>query len=152
MSAPATDVAVAAARGDQPARSSRPLFWSAPSFSRRCTIRYSDVGSTPSSEPTSRTVIPGRALTIESNCSRRPFWRPRPGLRALVAAPAERVVRAAPGVLAARREARPRPGAGAGGGGGEAARGRVGLGGEPLGDLLELSVLVHERAQFLHAL
>src|SRR3954471_15966206 len=106
MSAPATDVAVAAARGDQPARSSRPLFWSAPSFSRRCTIRYSDVGSTPSSEPTSRTVIPGRALTIESNCSRRPFWRPRPGLRALVAAPAERVVAAAPRVLRARRVVR----------------------------------------------
>src|SRR3954452_1935522 len=106
MSAPATDVAVAAARGDQPARSSRPLFWSAPSFSRRCTIRYSDVGSTPSSEPTSRTVIPGRALTIESSCSRRPFWRPRPGLLALVAAAVERVVAAARRVLRARRVVR----------------------------------------------
>src|SRR3954449_10678132 len=150
MSAPATDVAVAAARGDQPARSSRPLFWSAPSFSRRCTIRYSDVGSTPSSEPTSRTVIPGRALTIESNCSRRPFWRPRPGLRALVAAPAERVVAAAPRGLRARGAGAgvPPPGgarrrgarggaagaAGGGGGGGGAAGPALGRAGEPLGD------------------
>src|SRR3954471_14174359 len=100
------DARVSAAPGDQPARSSRPFFWSSPSFSSRCTMRYSDVGSTPSSEPTSRTVIPGRALTIESSCSRRPFSRPRPRLLPLVAAAVERVVAAARRVLRARRVAR----------------------------------------------
>jgi hypothetical protein len=49
----------------------RPVLRSWPLCSRRWTTRYKLVGSTPSSAPASRTVMPGRARTSSTSCSLR---------------------------------------------------------------------------------
>ena len=118
-------------RGSARGRASR----SAPSASSRCTMRYSDVGSTPSSVPISRTVMPGRALTMSRSWSRRPLVRAR----------RPSAVRGA-----VRSDAR------AGGGSGAGVRACQSRGvrrndAKALCDLLELAVLVDQRAQLGHA-